>query len=162
MICSYFFFVYRNIDDECSDELRLIEGINNSWPPLLNHISTGFFSKLEFSLGFLYLSLISQDTPSYCDFSRFFLYIIRRKDQQSCDVRGEGRGTRDIIQYFKMVPPPPPPQASLHPSLDPKVGGGGGGNTQFRRGGWGIPKSHEKAVEVAELIYNKKNKDPTL
>ncbi len=59
MICCYFFFVYRNIDDECRDELRTIQGTKKSWPPLLNYIAvvylSGFLSKLKFSLGFLYI-----------------------------------------------------------------------------------------------------------
>ncbi len=44
MICSYFFFFYRNIDDEYSDELRLIEGKNKSWPPLLNYVYKQFYT----------------------------------------------------------------------------------------------------------------------
>jgi hypothetical protein len=32
-------------------------------------------------------------TPSYCDFLLLFFYIIRRKDQRSCDGPGGGRGT---------------------------------------------------------------------
>ncbi len=32
-------------------------------------------------------------TLSYCDFLRVIFYIIRRKDQRSCDGRGGGRGT---------------------------------------------------------------------
>ncbi len=34
-------------------------------------------------------------TPSYCDFSRFFFCIIRRKDQRSYDGPGGGQG--DIL-----------------------------------------------------------------
>jgi hypothetical protein len=78
MICSYFFFVYRNIDDECSDGLRTV-GTKKYWLPLLNYIISGirgFFSKLEFSQGFLYISLIAQDTPPYFDFSLVFFYIL--------------------------------------------------------------------------------------
>jgi hypothetical protein len=32
-------------------------------------------------------------TQSYCDFLLFFFYIMRRKDQRSCDGCGGGRGT---------------------------------------------------------------------
>jgi hypothetical protein len=52
-----------------------------------------FFPKLGFSRGFLYISLISQDTPPHCDFCGFSLFIVRQKDQRSCDVMGGGQGT---------------------------------------------------------------------
>ncbi len=133
---------------------------------LLNYISSGIlwriFSQTGIFAGFLYISLISQDTPPYCDFLRFFLFIIRRKDQRSCDVRGRGRGklyfTAPVVNGLELycstcihrVPkcmprrrnwfPPPPPKVSLSPPLDPKGGGGttlscrwGGGGTQFGR-----------------------------
>jgi hypothetical protein len=32
-------------------------------------------------------------TPSYCDFLLVFFYIIRHKDQRSCDGPGGGQGT---------------------------------------------------------------------
>jgi hypothetical protein len=32
-------------------------------------------------------------TPSYCDFSLVFFYIIRHKDQRSCNGPGGGQGT---------------------------------------------------------------------
>ncbi len=51
-----------------------------------------FLPNWDISRGFLYISLISQDTPPHCDFLRFFLFSIRRKDQRNCDVRGRGRG----------------------------------------------------------------------
>jgi hypothetical protein len=43
------------------------------------------------------ITLISQDTPRYCDFSRFFPIFYSPESQRSCDVRGGGRGTLYFI-----------------------------------------------------------------
>jgi hypothetical protein len=36
----------------------------------------GFLANWDISWGFLYISLISKETPPYCDFSWFSLYIL--------------------------------------------------------------------------------------
>jgi hypothetical protein len=78
-----------------------------------------FFAKLGFSLHIInYVGKISEaamiglgdiilyklaqwkGTPSYCDFFAVFFYIIRRKDQRSCDGRGGGRGIRELYYIF--------------------------------------------------------------
>jgi hypothetical protein len=40
------------------------------------HTLADFLPNWDISRGFLYISLISKETPSYCDFSWFFIYIL--------------------------------------------------------------------------------------
>ncbi len=76
---------------------------------LLNYISSGLlwriFSKLEFSRSFLYISLISQDTPPYCGFLRFFsiYYSPERSAKLRCTVYLE---YQCVCSSSELVPPP--------------------------------------------------------
>jgi hypothetical protein len=64
-----------------------------------------FLPNWDISRGFLYISLISQDTPHTVIFCGFFLFIVLRKDHRSCDVRGGI--TRVYAPSSELVPPTP-------------------------------------------------------
>ena len=74
---------------------------------LLDYISSGllwriFFPNWDISRGFHYMSLISQNTPRNCDFSRLFSNIFYSPEsQRSCDARGGCRGT---LYFIASVP----------------------------------------------------------
>ncbi len=91
----------------------------------------GFFAKLGHFAGFfLYMSLISQDTPPNCVFTVFAGFSLYYLPERSAKMRCAGRRSRDIIfhsigrpviivylEYQSVCPiigigspPPPPPQ----------------------------------------------------
>jgi hypothetical protein len=81
----------------------------------------GFFAKLGHFAGFsVHIIDIAGYTP-HCDFCGFFLFIVRRKDQRSCDVRGGI--TRVYAHRRNWFPPPPHPDVSVSTPWDPKGGG---------------------------------------
>ncbi len=118
---------------------------------LLNYISSGIlwwiFCQTGIFAGFsLFISLISQDTPPYCDFSRFFfqlLFAVKISEDAMCTVQGGGQGILyfivsviDRLQYTqstRVYALPPPLKVSVTPPLDPK----GGRNTLFQVRGLG-------------------------